>query len=186
MKARKTPSARLALYPGSFDPVHNGHLNIIRRAARLFDRVYVAVAENLHKTPIFSVEERIQMLREAIADAPNVEVIAVDGLTVDSAKKLGIGVIVRGLRLVSDFESELLLDMHNRRLDPSIETLYLMPEKEFICFNSSFVKQIVKFDPERLVDYVPASVFRRLSERFPLPRKTVPAGKKISGKTGDI
>lgn len=169
MSFSKVLPTRSALYPGSFDPVHNGHLHIIRRAARLFDRVYVAVAANPEKHPLFTVPERMEMLREALADRPNTEVISIRGLTVDSARELGIGIIIRGLRLVSDFESELLLDMHNRRLDPEIETLYLMPEKEYICFNSSFVKQIVRFDPSRLVDYVPECVFRRLAEKFSLP-----------------
>lgn len=163
------PPARTALYPGSFDPVHNGHLHIIFRAAKLFDRVIVAVAANPDKHPLFTIPERVELLREALADTPNVEVITFGGLTVDNAKRLGAGVIIRGLRLVSDFESELLLDMHNRRLEPSVETLYMMPEKEYICFNSSFVKQIVKLDSSRLNDYVPACVFKRLQEKFPAP-----------------
>lgn len=165
--SEKTPlSPRVALYPGSFDPVHNGHMHLIRRAARLFDRVVVAVASNPDKNPLFSVPERVELLREALRDAANVEVITFGGLTVDNAKRLGAGVIIRGLRLVSDFESELLLDMHNRRLEPGVETLYMMPEKEYICFNSSFVKQISKFDVSRLSDYVPPCVFRRLLEKF--------------------
>ena len=167
MTAKEIPSSRVALYPGSFDPVHNGHIHIIRRAAKLFDRVIVAVAANPDKQPLFEIPERVELIREALADAGNVEVITFGGLTVDNAKRLGAGVIIRGLRLVSDFESELLLDMHNRRLEPSVETLYMMPEKEYICFNSSFVKQIVKLDSSRLADYVPACVFKRLREKFP-------------------
>ncbi len=164
---KNTLSPRLALYPGSFDPVHNGHMHIIRRAAKLFDRVVVAVASNPDKNPLFAVPERVELLREALSDVGNVEVITFGGLTVDNAKRLGAGVIIRGLRLVSDFESELLLDMHNRRLEPGVETLYMMPEKEYICFNSSFVKQIAALDVSRLSDYVPPCVFRRLRERFP-------------------
>lgn len=170
MSPTKKNNGRVALYPGSFDPVHNGHLHIIRRAAKLFDRVFVAVAANPEKHPLFTVGERVELLREALAGIHNVEAISIDGLTVDNAKRLGAGVILRGLRLVSDFESEFLLDMHNRRLEPSVETIYMMPEKEFICFNSSFVKQIVKLDSSRLADYVPACVFRRLVEKFPVRR----------------
>lgn len=169
MKSASSSPARIALYPGSFDPVHNGHIHIILRAAKLFDRVIVAVAANPDKHPLFSIPERVELIREALKGIPNVEVITFDGLTVDNAKRLGAGVIIRGLRLVSDFESELLLDMHNRRLEPAVETLYMMPEKEFICFNSSFVKQIVKLDSSRLNDYVPECVFKRLREKFPAP-----------------
>lgn len=169
MKSASNSPERVALYPGSFDPVHNGHLHIILRAAKLFDRVIVAVAANPDKQPLFSIPERVELIREALSGTPNVEVITFGGLTVDNAKRLGAGVIIRGLRLVSDFESELLLDMHNRRLEPAVETLYMMPEKEFICFNSSFVKQIVKLDSSRLVDYVPDCVFKRLREKFPSP-----------------
>ena len=167
MTPQKIAPSRVALYPGSFDPVHNGHIHIIRRAAKLFDRVIVAVAANPDKQPLFSIPERVELLREALAGAENVEVITFGGLTVENAKRLGAGIIIRGLRLVSDFESELLLDMHNRRLEPAVETLYMMPEKEFICFNSSFVKQIVKLDSSRLSDYVPACVFKRLREKYP-------------------
>lgn len=169
MTSAKTPSGRVALYPGSFDPVHNGHLHLIRRAAKLFDRVIVAVAANPDKCPLFSIPERVELLKETLRDDGNVEVITFDGLTVDNAKRLGAGIILRGLRLVSDFESELLLDMHNRRLEPEVETLYMMPAKEYICFNSSFVKQIVRLDSARLSDYVPACVFKRLVEKFPSP-----------------
>lgn len=172
MDANPIPSARVALYPGSFDPVHNGHLHIIRRAAKLFDRVFVAVAANPDKSPLLSIPERVALLKETLKADGNVEVITFDGLTVDSAKRLGAGVIIRGLRLVTDFESEMLLDMHNRRLEPSVETLYMMPAKEYICFNSSFVKQIVRLDSSRLSDYVPACVFGLLREKFPPPEKS--------------
>lgn len=166
MKSSETLSSRVALYPGSFDPIHNGHLHIIRRALRLFDKVYVAVAKNPQKNPLFSPEERMEMLRDVFAGTPKIEPVLIEGLTVDNAVRLGAGVIVRGLRLVSDFESELLLDMHNRRLESRVETIYMMPTQEFLYFNSSFVKQIVCLDVSRVDGYVPAPVLERLKKKF--------------------
>ncbi len=163
--ARKTLSTRIGLYPGSFDPVHNGHLHLIARAAKMFDKLYVAVAGNPDKKPLFSPEERLEILKEIFANDKKIEAITIDGLTVDAAVALGAGVIVRGLRLVSDFESELLLDMHNRRLESRVETIYLMPTQDFVYFNSSFVKQIAAVDPKRLGNYVPAAVAKRLAAR---------------------
>lgn len=171
MKHKKTTAMRVALYPGSFDPVHNGHLHIIERAARLFDKVIVAVAKNPEKKSLFEVEERLAILREIFDGNKKIEVILVEGLTVDNAVQLGASVIIRGLRLVSDFESELLLDMHNRRLEPKVETLYMMPAKEYIYFNSSFVKQIARLDSSRIGDYVPVAVRRRLLKIYPPNRR---------------
>lgn len=160
-------SPRVALYPGSFDPVHNGHIHIIERAARMFDKLYVAVAKNPLKNPLFEAEERLEILQEVFAGRSEIEPVFIDGLTVDNAVRLGAGVIVRGLRLVSDFESELLLDMHNRRLEARVETIYMMPTQEFLYFNSSFVKQIVRLDSSRIDGYVPSAVFDRLRKKFP-------------------
>ena len=170
MKTAKTLSPRIALYPGSFDPVHNGHVHIIERASNLFDKVYVAVAKNPEKNPLFTPSERVSLLEETLRENAKAEVITIDGLTVDNAVRLGAGVVIRGLRLVSDFESELLLDMHNRRLEPRVETLYMMPTQDYVYFNSSFVKQIVRIDAARLTNYVPEPVFRRLLEKFPKTR----------------
>ncbi len=158
-------SPKIGLYPGSFDPIHKGHLHLIERASKLFDKLYVAVAKNPDKNPLFSPRERLEILEEIFRGNAKIEPILIEGLTVDNAVKLGAGVIVRGLRLVSDFESELLLDMHNRRLEPRIETVYMMPTKDFLFFNSSFVKQIVAVDFARLGDYVPEAVFRRLKAK---------------------
>lgn len=166
MNPPETLSPRIALYPGSFDPIHNGHLHIIERAARLFDKVYVAVAKNPQKNPLFSPEERMAMLNEVFAGRHGIEPVLIEGLTVDNAVRLGAGVIVRGLRLVSDFESELLLDMHNRRLESRVETIYMMPTQEFLYFNSSFVKQIVSLDVSRVDGYVPPAVLARLKKKF--------------------
>ena len=170
----ETLSPRVALYPGSFDPVHNGHIHIIERALRMFDKLYVAVAKNPLKNPLFEPEERVEILREVFAGTPKIEPVLIDGLTVDNAVRLGAGTIVRGLRLVSDFESELLLDMHNRRLESRVETIYMMPTQEFLYFNSSFVKQIVSLDASRIDGYVPSVVFERLKKKFlpaPFPRE---------------
>ena len=167
MKSSKTLSPRVALYPGSFDPIHNGHIHIIERSSRMFDKLYVAVAKNPLKNPLFEPEERVEILREVFAGTPKVEPVLIEGLTVDNAVRLGAGIIVRGLRLVSDFESELLLDMHNRRLESRVETIYMMPTQEFLYFNSSFVKQIVSIDASRIDGYVPAAVFERLKKKFP-------------------
>lgn len=157
--------SRIALYPGSFDPVHNGHVHLIERAAKLFDALYVGVAKNPDKNPLFSLDERVEILKEVLKKHKNVHVVKIDGLTVDAAVALNANVIMRGLRLVSDFEDELLLDMHNRRLNPTIETIYMMPTQDFLYFNSSFVKQIVAIDPTRLGNYVPAAVTRRLLKK---------------------
>lgn len=169
MVSPQTLSPRIALYPGSFDPIHNGHIHIIERAQRMFDKLYVAVAKNPLKDPLFSPEERVEILREVFAGSPGIEPVLIDGLTVDNAVRMGAGVIVRGLRLVSDFESELLLDMHNRRLESRVETIYMMPTQEFLYFNSSFVKQIVRLDVSRIDGYVPAAVFERLKKKFSSP-----------------
>ncbi len=157
--------SHIALYPGSFDPIHNGHVHLIERAAKLFDTLYVGVAKNPDKHPLFSLEERVEILKEVLREHKNVHVIKIDGLTVDEAETLNASVIVRGLRLVSDFEDELLLDMHNRRLNNKIETIYMMPTQDYLYFNSSFVKQIVAIDPARLGDYVPVAVTRRLLKK---------------------
>lgn len=166
MVSAEMVSPRVALYPGSFDPVHNGHIHIIERSLRMFDKLYVAVAKNPLKNPLFEPEERVEILREVFAGTPKIEVVLIDGLTVDNAVRLGAGVIVRGLRLVSDFESELLLDMHNRRLEARVETIYMMPTQDFLYYNSSFVKQIVRLDVSRIDGYVPAAVFDRLKKKF--------------------
>ncbi|MEX0899308.1 MAG: pantetheine-phosphate adenylyltransferase [Gammaproteobacteria bacterium] len=135
MKAR-------ALYPGTFDPITNGHHDIIRRAAKLFEHVTVAVATSPTKEPAFSVEKRVAMAKLALADIPNVEVTSFSGLTVEFARKNEIGVVLRGLRAVSDFEFEFQLAGMNRHLDSEVETMFLTPIEQFSYISSSLVREI--------------------------------------------
>ena len=131
-----------AMYPGTFDPVTNGHLDLVRRAAKLFDRVVVAVAASPNKTPMFTLEERIGMARTALADAPNITVDGYAGLTVDYVRQHGLRVIIRGLRAVSDFEYEFQLATMNRHLRSEVETIFLTPAEEYTFVSSTFVREI--------------------------------------------
>lgn len=131
-----------ALYPGTFDPITNGHHDIIRRAAVLFDDVTVAVAASPSKTPAFGLEQRVAMARLALADVPNVSVTGFSGLTVEFAREHGIAVVLRGLRAVSDFEFEFQLAGMNRHLAPEVETMFLTPAEQFSYISSSLVREI--------------------------------------------
>ena len=133
-----------AMYPGTFDPITNGHLDLVRRAARLFDRVVVAVAASPNKTPMFTFEERIHMARQALADAGNVQVDGYTGLTVDYVREHGLKVIIRGLRAVSDFEYEFQMASMNRHLIPEVETLFLTPAEQYSFISSSLVREIAR------------------------------------------
>ena len=131
-----------AMYPGTFDPVTNRHLNLVHRAAKLFDRVVVAVAASPNKTPMFTLEERIYMARVALADTPNITVDGYTGLTVDYVRQHGLRVIIRGLRAVSDFEFEFQLATMNRHLQPEVESVFLTPAEEYTFVSSTFVREI--------------------------------------------
>ncbi|MDX9740983.1 MAG: pantetheine-phosphate adenylyltransferase [Gammaproteobacteria bacterium] len=130
------------VYPGTFDPITHGHSDLVARAARLFDRVIIAVAANPGKAPSFGLEERMEMARAALSNVNNVDVLGFDRLLVDFAREHGARVILRGLRAVSDFEYELQLSSMNRRLAPDIETLYLMPAEQYSYISSSLVREI--------------------------------------------
>ena len=132
------------IYPGSFDPVTNGHLDIIKRSAQLFDTLIVAVAPNSSKTPLFSVQERMRLLEEACADIPNVKIENFEGLLVDYAVKSGCHVIIKGLRAVSDFEYELQMALTNARLCPEVETVFMMTSSEYLFLASRVVKEIAR------------------------------------------
>ena len=152
---------RIALYPGSFDPFTNGHLDILSRARRLADRVIVAILENDAKTPLFSVSERIEMIREIVDDEAATPVRSFSGLLVDFARDCGATLIVRGLRAVSDYEYELQMALMNRRLIPSIETVFLMAKEEYSYVSSRLVKEVAKLGGD-VSGLVPEHVRQRL------------------------
>lgn len=156
---------RTVIYPGSFDPVTNGHLDIIHRAARLFDRVIVAVASNEAKEPLFSLEERVDLAKSAIEDLPNVEIDSFDGLLVSYVKERGGQAIIRGLRAVSDFEFEFQLALMNRKLDKKIETIFMMPKDTYTFLSSRMVKEIARLGGD-IGAFVPQLVESTLKEKF--------------------
>jgi len=159
------PQLKVAIYPGTFDPMTNGHFDIILRSAQMFDKVVVAVTENPAKAPLFRVEERVAMIREAIASVPHVSVEAFDGLTVDFARRVEARYIVRGLRAVSDFEYELQMGMMNRQLAPDVETVFLVPAAEYSFVSSTLVKDVIRLGGS-VSGFVPPAVEKRLLERL--------------------
>ena len=137
-------SERIALYPGSFDPVTYGHLDILDRATAIFDRVVVAVLANPAKAPLFTAQERVDLLRSVLAEKPRVDVATFEGLTVDYAQAVGAIAIVRGLRVLSDFESEFQMALMNRRLDPDVNTVFLMTSFSNVFISSSIIKEVCR------------------------------------------
>lgn len=159
--------SRVAVFPGSFDPMTNAHLDVARRAAALFDRLVVGVLNNPRKSPLFSVDERIAQITSAVADfGANVEVSGFDGLTVDFARRNEAGFIVRGLRAVSDFEAELQMAHTNRKLQPGVDTVFLMSALDFGYLSSSLAKEVAQFGGE-IAGMVPEPVAAALRGRFP-------------------
>ncbi len=156
---------RHCIYPGTFDPTTYGHLDVLARAARLFDQVTVAVAENAGKAPLFSAEERVAMLRPNLAQFPNVELTSFGGLLVDFARARKADAIIRGLRAVSDFEFEFNMALMNRHLEPRLETLFVMPSEQFSYTSSSLVKQVAKFGGD-VGHFVPPNVAAELKRAF--------------------
>jgi len=154
----------VAIYPGSFDPLTNGHVDIIRRGARLFDRIIIAVLINLEKAPLFTVPERVEIAREAFIGNANVEVDTFDGLLVDYARKRRAGVIVRGLRAVSDFEFEMQMALMNRKLNPEVETVFMMPAEPYTYVSSRLVKEVVALGGS-VTKLVPELVEARLRDK---------------------
>ena len=154
----------IAVYPGSFDPITNGHLDLVERGARLCDRLIVAVLGNESKQPLFTVAERMEMLREAVRDYANVEVGSFDGLLVDYARQKGATAIVRGIRAISDYEHELQMALMNRRLCPSVETVFLMSSEAYSFISSRIVKELIRLGGN-LTGLVPPSVEVRLRNR---------------------
>lgn len=156
---------RLAIYPGSFDPPTNGHLSIIQRGLRVFDGLIVAIAHNSKKTPLFSVEERKDYLRQAVGDDPRVEIDAFEGLLVNYARERKVPIILRGLRAVSDFEFEFQLANMNRKLYPELETVFMMTGEDYFYVSSQLVREVATFGG-RLDGLVPEHVGRALRSKF--------------------
>jgi pantetheine-phosphate adenylyltransferase len=156
---------RRAIYPGSFDPVTNGHLDVIERARKLFDEVVVAVAHNDEKQPLFSLEDRLNLLRETAAKIDNVRIAEFQGLLVEFARKEEAGAVIRGLRAVSDFEFEFQMALMNRKLDAAVETIFLMPKEEYTYLSSRIVKEIARLGGD-VSGFVPACVAKALRRKF--------------------
>lgn len=153
-----------AVYPGSFDPITNGHLDVLERAARVFNRLIVMVATNLQKDALFSVEERVGMIRESVGHLRNVEVDAHSGLLVDYCRANGASVIVRGLRAVSDFEFEFQMALMNRKLAPAVETFFLMPDEAYTYLSSRIIREMARLGGD-IRPFVPESVAPLVMER---------------------
>jgi pantetheine-phosphate adenylyltransferase len=157
--------ATIAVYPGSFDPITNGHLDIVRRVSHMFDHVVVAVARNAEKDPLFTVQERLSLSQEAVKKLRNVSVDEFDGLLVTYAREKRAAVIVRGLRAVSDFEFEFQLSLMNRKLDSRIETIFLMTRDKYTFISSRMVKEICQLGGD-VSDFVPRGVERAMKRKF--------------------
>ena len=164
-KVRLLPMETRAVYPGSFDPVTNGHIDLIQRSAALFDKVVVAILRNTEKTPLFTVEERIEMLQQAIQDLKNVSVTSFAGLLVDFAEQIGASVIVRGIRAVSDYEYELQMALMNRKLAPELETVFLTPALAYTYVSSRLVREVFQHGGS-VSGLVPPLVEERLKQKL--------------------
>jgi pantetheine-phosphate adenylyltransferase len=156
---------RTAIYPGSFDPLTNGHLDVIERAVKLFDRVVVAVAKNESKNPLFSLEERVELVRQTIKHIPNAEVDSFDRLLVDYVNQRNAQAIVRGLRAISDFEFEFQLALMNRKLNEKVETIFMMPKDTYTFLSSRIIKEIARLGGD-VTAFVPAHVRTSLIEKL--------------------
>jgi pantetheine-phosphate adenylyltransferase len=162
---RESKATRIAVFPASFDPVTNGHLDLVARARAVFDELVVAVARNVGKEGTFEFEERLEMLRAVLADEPGIRVTSFDGLLVDYARQIGAKVVIRGLRAVSDFEYEFEMALMNRHLYPEVETLFMMTSQSFFYVSSSRLKELVRFGQD-VEDFVPPIVAKKLREKL--------------------
>ena len=154
-----------AIYPGTFDPVTNGHLDIIERASSLFDKVIITVAINSNKKPLFSEDERLDMIKNVTKKYKNVSVDFFDGLLVSYAKKKKASVIIRGLRAISDFDYEFQIALTNKKLVPEVNTIFLMPNEKYSFLNSSIVRELASYNAN-LKEFVPEYVFKKLKQKF--------------------
>ena len=157
-----------AIYPGTFDPLTNGHLDLIARGAKIVDRLIVAILRNSEKgTPLFTVPERLAMITEAVAEMPNIEVMTFDGLLVDFARQQGAKAVLRGIRAISDYEYELQMAMMNRKLDPELETLFMMPGEKYTYVSSRLIKGVYRLGGD-VTALVPEVVVRGLERKGPV------------------
>lgn len=156
---------KIAVYSGTFDPITNGHMSIIKRAIGLFDKLYIAVAEETYKNTLFTVDERVALVQKSVAELENVEAEKFTGLLVDYASSRGAVAIVRGLRVISDFEYEMQMASFNRHLNPSIETVYFTADGEFSMVSSSMIRNIASLHGD-IHDFVPAPVYAALQKKY--------------------
>ena len=156
---------KIAIYPGSFDPITSGHLNIIRRAANIFDRLIVCVMINSAKNPMFTREERVNMIRSVVGDLPNVEVDSSDELLAEYAKRKGSCVIIKGLRAGSDFENEFQMALVNHKINPGLDTMFLTSESQYMYLSSSMVKELGSYDVD-LSDFLPGEIIADFKQRI--------------------
>ncbi len=156
---------RIAIYPGTFDPITNGHLDILERAMKLFDKVIITIARNSSKSPLFTEEERLDLIRRVVAPFKNVEVDSFDGLLVEYARKQNASAVVRGLRAISDFEYEFQMALMNRKLSESLVTVFLMPNEKYTYLNSSIVREIARLGGN-INGFVPPEVQQALEQKL--------------------
>lgn len=160
---------KIAVYPGTFDPVTNGHLDIIKRATNLFDKVVVGVLRNSQKSPLFSTDERVNILKEVTKDMPQVEVLSFDGMTVNFVRQCGANVMIRGLRAITDFEYELQMAQTNRVIAPDIDTMLMVTNLEYAYLSSTIVKELASYG-ENIERFVPAYAAEKIREKNILRR----------------
>ena len=159
--------AKRAVYPGMFDPVHNGHVDVIQRSLQIFDELIVAVVANPSKQPLFTVKERLEMIDEATSDLSNFRIVAFDGLLIDLVARERADCIVRGIRAVSDFEYEFQMALMNRKLRSTVETVFLMPHEKYTYISSRLIKEVASFGTS-VAGMVPPIAEKRLAEKYPL------------------
>ncbi|MEJ5287002.1 MAG: Phosphopantetheine adenylyltransferase [Candidatus Kapaibacterium sp.] len=157
--------ANIAIYPGTFDPITNGHIDVIERASVLFDKIIVVIARNPRKQTLFSEEERLEMIRESLKHLNNIEVKATDNLTVEFASRVSAKAIIRGIRAVSDFEYEFQIALMNRKLCPDVTTIFLMPNEKYTYLNSSIIRELARYGAN-VDEFVPPYVAKKLKEKF--------------------
>lgn len=156
---------KIAVYPGSFDPITNGHIDVIERASKIFDKVIIAVGDNPEKKPLFTIQERIDMIKEVTKNLKGIEVDGFQGLLLDYVKKKGSKIIIRGLRAVSDFEFEFQRALLNRKIDNDVETIFIMTKEDYVFLNSSIIKEMAMFGGS-VKNLVPVIVQKKLKEKF--------------------